>query len=386
MPRAWRAAVLLALASSFAASAPGRAGQSAPESPPAKDASKPKKDRLARPWPTSEELQVAQASAEARPLFATKEPLSFTLSADFKAIGKDRQVDSPKRFPGTLTVPGASGQPVAIPVQLGTRGNLRLRPKVCAFPPLRVKFSKDAARGTAFEGQGTLKLVTHCQNTGEFDQFVLGESLAYRIANVLTPFSFRARLARASYLSAENGKQVAERWAIFVEDEDDVARRMQGRIAPLKKQMFHNLDRPTLLRMTVFEALIGNTDFSVYALHNVRLVQDRQGVLRPVPYDLDSSGLVSPPYAAPDPRLGLQTVRDRRYRGPCLPVAELEPTLAEFRAKKAEILGLYDAETRLTREHRNAAKSYLEDFFDILDSERRTKLLFVDRCRAASGV
>jgi hypothetical protein len=95
---------------------------------------------------------------------------------------------------------------------------------------------------------------------------------------------------------------------------------------------------------------------------------------------------VSPPYAAPDRRMGLQSVRDRRYRGPCLPVEQLEPTLAEFRAGKSKILALYDAEAALTTSRRAEAKEYLDEFFDVIADQRRTKLLFVERCRPLAGM
>ena len=187
-------------------------------------------------------------------------------------------------------------------------------------------------------------------------------------------------------MNSTTEKALTTRWAIFIEDQDDVARRMQGRIAPLEKRLFRNLDQPSLLRLAVFQVLIGNTDYSIHALHNVRLIQDPQGVLRPVAYDFDSSGIVNPPYAAPDRKLQISSVLERRYRGPCLPVEELEPTLAEFRAKKAEILALCDAEAGLTKRHRDAAKDYVTDFFDIIANERRTKILFVDRCRPSAGI
>jgi hypothetical protein len=84
--------------------------------------------------------------------------------------------------------------------------------------------------------------------------------------------------------------------------------------------------------------------------------------------------------------MGLQSVRERRYRGPCLPVEQLEPTLAEFRARKAKILALYDAEEALTASRRAEAKDYLNEFFDVIADQRRTKLLFVERCRPLAGM
>jgi hypothetical protein len=57
---------------------------------------------------------------------------------------------------------------------------------------------------------------------------VLREQRAYRISNLLTPRSFRARLARATYVDAATKKSLGTRHAMFIEDDDDVAKRLKG--------------------------------------------------------------------------------------------------------------------------------------------------------------
>jgi len=49
----------------------------------------------------------------------------------------------------------------------------------------------------------------------------------------------------------------------------------------------------------------------------VVIVQDKARRFFPVPYDFDLSGMVHPPYAAPDPRLFQRSATERLYRGPC---------------------------------------------------------------------
>jgi len=115
-----------------------------------------------------------------------RRPLSFTLEADFKTIGRDRDPDSTKQYPATLSVPGHDGAIVTIPVSLNTRGRSRLNPRVCSFVPLGIELPKKGVKGTPFDGQQSMKLVTHCQNDRDHDQYVLLEHLAYRIFNVLT--------------------------------------------------------------------------------------------------------------------------------------------------------------------------------------------------------
>ena len=143
------------------------------------------------------------------------------------------------------------------------------------------------------------------------------EYLVYRIFNLLTPRSFRARLAKATYVDAASGMPLTTRYGMFLEDDDDVARRMDGRIAELFNASFKEVDAESQTLMFLFEYMIGSTDLSIIKLHNVRLVQDRARVLYPVPYNFDLSGLVDTSYSLVDKRLGIASVRDRLYRGPC---------------------------------------------------------------------
>jgi hypothetical protein len=58
--------------------------------------------------------------------------------------------------------------------------------------------------------------------------------------------------------------------------------------------------------------MIGNTDWDISMMRNVRLIRTQAGgKILPLPYDFDFSGLVSAPYASPSSDTGLKTVRDR---------------------------------------------------------------------------
>jgi len=338
--------------------------------------------KLAEEWPADEVLQARRSEADARQLFRDVEPLAFTLTADFKAINKDRNPESTKRYPGVISAAagGASGE---LPVQLGTRGHFRLMSRNCDFVPLRVEFPRDRTAGTAFDGQTNLKLGTHCRGDRAYDNYTLREYLTYRLFNMVTPLSFRARLGRATYVDATSKKAIGTRYSIFIEHENEVARRFGGRIVELPRIVFNDLDGPTLTRMMLFEYMIGNTDFSIWALHNVRLVQDRARQLYPVPYDFDLSGFVHAPYASPDPRIGIRSVLDRLYRGPCRTVEEFEAAAAALRAKQADMLALVDSMADLDRDARTEAREYLESFFRSIEKPGSVKKQFVDSCKPA---
>lgn len=351
-------------------------------------AKKPKDPRspylkLAESWPDAEKLQQRRVEAEARPLFASHEPLALTLKADFKAINKDRSEGSPNRYPATLSVE-ARAEPVV--VTLGTRGHFRLRQASCSWAPLRVDFSKKGTAGTPFEGQSSLKLVTHCRDNDVFEQHVLREYLPYRIFGLVAPLAFRARLARINYVDVATGKTLTTRYGMFIENDDDVARRAEAKSIDIPRVPFKDLEAESLNLMMLFEYMIGNTDVSIVKVHNVKLMVNQARVIRPVPYDFDFSGLVDTPYANPDRRLGIDSVTDRLYRGPCRTEAELESALERFRAQKTAVLALYDSLPDLAQAYRKRARSYLEAFYATIENRDRAKKAFIDGCEHGGGM
>jgi hypothetical protein len=338
--------------------------------------------KLAEDWPEPAVLEARRTDAQRRPLFQQTEPIAFTLAADFKTINKDRKPESANRYPAVLTLVDARGREQTLHVRIGPRGHLRRMARTCDFVPLRVELAGNDLAGTVFDGQTTLKLGTHCRDDKEFDQYVLREYVSYRLFNLITPQSFRARLARATYVDAKSGKSITTRYAIFIEHENDVARRLGGRVVELQRLTFKDVDAAALNNMMLFNYMIGNTDFSLYALHNVRVVQDPARTLFTVPYDFDLTGFVNPPYAAPDRRLGIRTVSDRLYRGPCLPVDVLDKSVEAFRSKRAEMIALLDAMKEIDAGARSQAKEYLESFFRAIAQPSGVKRSLVDGCKA----
>jgi hypothetical protein len=337
--------------------------------------------KLAEPWPEAAALERRRLEAEARPLFAGTNPVEVTLTANFNAINKDHNPESTTRYPAVLTVAAADGTPKNIAVKLSARGHFRRMARNCEVVPLRVEFPKDGTAGTPFEGQSTLKLGTGCATGKEFEQITLREYLQYPMFNLVTPLSFRARLARVTYTDEKSKKKDNARYALFIEHENDVARRAEGRIVELPRAVFKDLDDQTLTRMMLFEYMIGNTDVSIWALHNVRLVQKPDRTLIVVPYDFDLSGFVNAPYATPDRRLGLRSVVERKYRGPCRTAEEFEAAAAPFLAKRAEMLGLIDSMQDLAAPTRRDVKEYVEGFFRSIDKPGSIKKTFVDGCK-----
>jgi hypothetical protein len=385
-------AILLALA--VAALSAGGNTMSA-QAPPAAQAPKqatPAAEKPPKPpkaWPPDEEtLRKRRLEAEAVPLFASLDPIEVVITADFKAVQRDRDVNSKKLYPGTLAIvkDGTAGTP--IPIQLRTRGNVRRNPRLCSFSPLRLELPKDKSKGTIFEGHGALKLGTHCQGDGVYQQYTLKEYLANRLHHVLTPRSLRARLARVTYADTDAGKKPYTKLGIFFEDADDLAKRVDARELPVPRQMFQYLDQPSLLFMSLFQYMIGNVDYSILVLHNVIMLDSAKGARMPVPYDFDYSGLVGAHYAAPAKGLPIASVDERLYRGPCKTEAEVNQALQPFREKQAELLALPASLTALGLDEgqRKNAEKYLNEFFELISKPDKVKRTFVTDCKTAGGM
>ena len=381
-------AIVLAAALAAVLAGTDTAAQAPPAQKPAAAAAD-QAPKVPKAWPPdAETLSKRRLEAEALPLFASQDPVEITLTADWRTVQRDRNVESKKTYPGTLTIvkDGAAGTP--IPLQLRTRGHSRRDPRVCEFAPLRLELPKDQTKGTIFEGHGNIKLGVHCQSEGVYQQYILKEYLANRVHNTLTPRSLRVRLARVTYTDNNAGRKPYTRLSIFFEDVDDLAKRMEGRELPVPRQMFQFVEQDQLLFMSLFQYMIGNTDYSILQLHNVIMVDDAKGVRHTVPYDFDYSGLVNTHYAVPYKGLGLVSVQDRLWRGPCKTEAELEAALNVFREKQAELLALPASLTSLGLDEgsRKYTEKYLNEFFEIIGNPGKLKRALVTGCKPIGGM
>ena len=328
-------------------------------------------------------LTAALASAApATPLFADDAPIAITIQGPLNEIARSAE-RSMAAHNATLAVTGTADP---LPVRLSARGITRRKSATCSFPPLRVEFPQKPAPNSLFAGQRRLKLVTHCQQSESFQQYVLLEYSAYRIFSLIDPTSFRVRLASIDY-SEPDGRKPISRLGFFIEDLDDIARRngyadakVGIRINPAQ------LDPRYAARVAMFEYMIGNLDWSMHAgppgdecCHNVRLLTAAPG--RPpyiaLAYDFDYSGLVDAPYAVPPEGLKVSNVRQRVYRGYCRANGEALIVAAELRARRPEIEALYARLPALTQRSRDKAIGYLSGFFkDIATDESIRAKLF----------
>jgi hypothetical protein len=313
------------------------------------------------------------------PLFFRSEtPLAMTLTTNLKQIRKDRGEEAPWRW-GSLTYDSA-GKPAQMPLKLRTRGIWRL--KNCTFPPIRLNFSDKATKQTLFDDLEQPKLVSYCKDTDPYEQYILQEYQLYRIYQLLTPVSHRVRLAKLSYVDSASGKRDAERYAIIVEDPQQLASRNLARIVKIKGATVDDLEHKELALAYMFEYLIGNLDFSFNGLHNTELLATTDGRMLPVAYDFDFAGAVNTSYAVPPPDYGVPNVRTRKFMAYCELREEFPGALAVLQEKKDAIYALYRDEIGklMNPDVVRGTLEYFDAFYRDVRTPNDAKRNVFDRC------
>jgi len=272
---------------------------------------------------------------------------------------------------------------VSMLIELKTRGRFRKSKNICSFPPLRMKFNQATCSYSLFHGQDKLKIVGHCRNNNpRFQQMVFQEYLIYKAYQILSPESFRVRLARITYKDSANDVKNLTEYVFFIEDFEKMAKR-NGKI-PLYKDRIHQdhtmINKVT--RLAVFQFMVGNTDWGVPTLHNIRMIAKTPNSRPvPVPYDFDWASLVNAPYAVPNAKLNIESIHERLYRGYKRTPEELEFVFKEFRMKKEAFYSLYQNSNLLTEKEKKRVIKYFDEFYEIINDPKQIKKEFIDAAR-----
>ena len=330
--------------------------------------------------------QTVTDDAESQPLFLSHDILDVRIEAPLTTLMKEQPED--EYLDGMFSYTDSAGQEHTLDVKLQTRGRYRRKKTTCNFSPLRLNFRKKQVQGTEFAGQDKLKLVTHCQTRKKsFEQLVLREYLAYRILQSLTDKSFGARLLRITYVDNEKNGDSITKYGFVIEDEDDIGRRTGMVAAKVNGIKVEELDLQQANLVSVFEYLIANTDFSLIlgpadtsCCHNAILLSKDGPPYTPIPYDFDFSGIVDAPYAEPNPRFSIRSVRTRLYRGRCVNNDLLDGTFAYFLEKEAEIRNLVAELEGLDDRNRKEVDKFLNRFFEDIRNPKAKERKFITRC------
>jgi len=269
-------------------------------------------------------------------LFDNDSILEVTLSGPLTSLAKMKR--DRKEYPFTLRMDGTS-----VGVSVRVRGNSRV--VACHFPPLSLTFDVSEPNAARVAGNERLKLVTHCRNGERQSQdAVLNEFAAYRVFNLISDLSYRVRLLRIRYDDTDGKQRTLDQphYGFLIESDQSLAERLGGEVEKAKGIRFGDLDTRQTARMTVFQYLIGNKDWSFVTAdnddtccHNIDLLKLDQ-VLVPVPYDFDLAALTQADYPR---RIKLNKSTHREYSGYCrTPVEALDKAIDHVQQLKDKIV------------------------------------------------
>lgn len=227
-----------------------------------------------------------------------------------------------------------------------------------------------------------LKLVGSCYTGNTNEEFLLKEFLTYKIYNLLSVMSFRVRLLHITYNDSKQKVKSFSQYAFLIEDIKSMAAR--NNCIEIKNKRFANeaLNRYQITFVSIFQYMIGNTDWAVGNYHNIKLIASKNDTLEspyPVPYDFDFAGIVNAPYAIPDENAGIKDVTERFYMGYPRTIEELQAIADMFKEKKESIVLEIKNFPFLNDKIKKSMVRYIEQFYQLTESKGAIWLAFINK-------
>ncbi len=299
-------------------------------------------------------------------LFDESAPLHITLTLNIKKYQREKYKGEymPVHFLYQLN------DTVQLEKSMRMKARGEFRRSHCNMAPFWLNVRSAVDKDEQFQDIKRIKIVTHCKGSKDYEKYVLKEYLCYRIYNIISPVSFRARLVRMTYVDTGRKNKVTEGWAFMIEPEQMLAERLDALVVKNDK-LPTTLMRPMELDvLVIFQYMIGNPDFSISGRHNIKILglpgYGSQGYT-PVPYDFDYTGLVNAYYAEPGEGLGINSVKERYFLGPCRGDDDYIPAIEHISQFREEIFRQINEFEFLDKKGKNEMTKYLEEYFSQAD-------------------
>jgi hypothetical protein len=319
------------------------------------------------------------------PLFQSNEILDVRIEAPLRTILSERPFD--EELPATFRFTNSAGEAVTFDIKMRTRGKFRRKKEICHFPPMRLNFKSSQTKGTLFHKQDKVKLVTHCQSSSRYEQSILREFMAYRILNVMTDASFRVRPLRITYIDTEGKRRDQTRFGFIIEHRDRLARRLEKPVLDFPKINALSLQREYASTVSIYQYLIGNTDFSSVkgvegspCCHNHVLFGNEDEPIWSIPYDFDQAGFIDAEHAGANPRFHLRSVKQRLYRGRCMHNDLINTTVTDFIGKHDEIIRVIANPDVASKSTIRKMTKYVEKFYKTINNPKSVNSELIKNC------
>ncbi|MDZ7740776.1 MAG: hypothetical protein U5Q03_03245 [Bacteroidota bacterium] len=223
--------------------------------------------------------------------------------------------------------------------------------------------------------------MTHCNNLDRSaEDYLMSEYLAYRIFNQIHNISHRVRLVRVDYHDILGKYRSLSRYAFFIEKSEQLAERADLQYMECDHLSMDQLNMDYYNLVSVFQFLIGNTDWSVMIPKNITPMAGEDSLnIYIAPYDFDLSFLVRPSYIEKNPGLNpdKSTAKIKAY---CQSLDDFQAVIRVVTGKKAAILKSVRKFELLGNRQKKHMLKFLEGRFKILEDPRRLPEFFEEHC------
>jgi hypothetical protein len=283
-----------------------------------------------------------------------------------------------KKQKAVITFTGEGQEPLRIKLSIEPRGVFRRR--TCEIPPIKLDFIKsDLKKRGIYHKYDDVKLVTTCIDEPSRDQILQKEFWIYKMYNQVTHESFQVHPLKLIYTDLNDSTRTFEMRAFVIENTDEMAHRLNGEIVEQRGCVDSMLETTAYNRTLMFNYMIGNTDWDVKMIRNIKLVKvDSSEKLVVVPYDFDFTALVRPSYFRLVSSVNPNQVRSNRVAlGSFSNIDTLRFLAQEFLQQQDLGFQCYENCTVLNSGSKDYMENYLEPFFKLLRKERRLKRVFL---------
>lgn len=318
-------------------------------------------------------------SQKPKKLFRSDSVLELTLTMPYKEVILKRQEETEHN--ARLSYKADDGTAFSHIIKVKVRGKTRANKQICSFPPLQLRFTKKDVENSVFKGQKKIKLVAHCQNDRDFEDYVQIEYLVYKLYQHISPYGFNVRLCKITYVDQNKPNQANIHYGFLIESLSDLAKRNDMTAFKGKIRNQEAIDKDNLDKLVFFQFMIGNLDWSITERHNMKLMKGDKGALPvAVPYDFDYSGIVNTPYALPPEQLYLTDVKTRLFRGFCRR-DRYQETIDFYKSLEEDLRNEVKLMSSLSDKSVNSVNKYLDSFFEILESEKQINKKIIKACK-----
>ncbi len=304
--------------------------------------------------------------------------IEVSLTTDIKKLRTDKKV--PTYQQATISMKFSDTLTIKEEIRVEPRGIYRKQ--YCDMASLMLNFKNTSS--PKLSPLKKLKFVGGCKIGPAFEELLLKEFLVYKIQDFLSPMSFRVRLLHVTYNDSKEKVKPFTQYAFLLEDMNDLAARNNCVEIKAKSFFTEATNREQMTFVNLFQYMIGNTDWSIPNLHNMKLMVPKNDTLaKPyaIPYDYDYSGLVNASYAVPAEALGIESVSQRLYRGFPRGYDELQAAIAVFKEKKESIKYYVDHFEPCSVKCRKTMLAYLDEFYKTLENKKMIETIFIKNAR-----